>query len=398
MSIWQRFKSKLQPPVAAPPPEKSSLQPSASATGKLPASHGPNRFKYIIAIASGKGGVGKSTVTSNLALMLKAHGFQVGLLDADIYGPSQPILLGKKQKAEVDEGMIVPLESHGVKFISMAAVGPQQGPMVVRSPIALKALSQFLVNVRWGALDYLLIDLPPGTGDIQLTLAQKAQLTGVIVVTTPQRLAAEIAKKSIEMFKKVNVPVLGVVENMSGYTCTHCHQTSSLFKQGGGAKLAEMFKLPLLGRLPLDPELMRLSDLGQSIIESQASKPVRVAFEGLTQAVIEQVAKYAGQAQPEEPKKVVLNEKNGWLEFVWADNQHTSFSPYDLRLHCSCASCKDEFTGEPLLEASKIDKAIQILSVKKMGRYGVAIKFSDGHSTGIYRYQRLRQPTEILAQ
>lgn len=226
---------------------------------KEPISH----IKKIIAVASGKGGVGKSTVALNLALALKANGATVGLLDADIYGPSQPLMLNTQGKRPVlHEGGLKPVLAHGLQTMSMGYLIDEAAPMVWRGPMIGKALQQLLQDTHWEALDYLVIDLPPGTGDVQLTLCQKIPVDGAVIVTTPQDLALLDVKRACEMFIKLKVPMLGVVENMSFYHCTQCGHDEHIFGQAGGEVLAQDYKLPLLGKLPLDKVIREMSDQG----------------------------------------------------------------------------------------------------------------------------------------
>jgi ATP-binding protein involved in chromosome partitioning len=225
----------------------------------------PN-IKHIIAIASGKGGVGKSTTSVNLALALAKEGFNVGILDADIYGPSQPTMLGISQKPEIKDKGMLPLRSHGIQSMSIGYLIDTNTPMIWRGPMVSTALLQLLNDTQWDNVDYLIIDLPPGTGDIQLTLAQKIPVSGAIVVTTPQDLALLDARRAYEMFKKVNVPVLGIIENMSHHICSQCGHQESIFGEGGGEKLAEQYGLEFLGTLPLDKNIREQTDSGKPTV------------------------------------------------------------------------------------------------------------------------------------
>lgn len=238
-------------------------------THKVQGSLQPKRnIKNIIAVASGKGGVGKSTVSINLALGLKALGAKVALLDADIYGPSQPRMLGKQQtKAEARDKKFVPVESHGLQTMSMGYLVDEQTPMIWRGPMVSQALQQLLNDTDWDPCDYLILDLPPGTGDIQLTMAQKVPLSGAVIVTTPQDIALADVYKAYKMFEKLEIPVLGVVENMSMYTCTHCQHTHPIFGEGGGARFADEFGLALLAQLPLSSVIREKSDAGEKLVD-----------------------------------------------------------------------------------------------------------------------------------
>jgi ATP-binding protein involved in chromosome partitioning len=225
--------------------------------------------KNILAVASGKGGVGKTTVSVNLAMALAKTGAKVGLLDADIYGPSVPLMLGLKASPEVINNKIQPPVSEGIKVISMGFFYEQsQQAGIYRGPIISGIVKQFLTDVNWGDLDYLIIDLPPGTGDAPLTIAQTIPITGILIVTTPQDVAMNVAVKAIGMFNKLNVPIVGVIENMSYLECPHCKEHTHIFGKGGGQLVSEQFKIPFIGEIPLHPQIMTGSDIGKSVIIS----------------------------------------------------------------------------------------------------------------------------------
>jgi ATP-binding protein involved in chromosome partitioning len=222
----------------------------------------------LIAVASGKGGVGKSTVAVNIALALSQEGARVGILDADIYGPSQPRMLGLmgKRPQSLDGKSLEPLEAHGIKAMSIGFLVDESQPMAWRGPMVTSALNQLLTQTNWGDLDYLIIDMPPGTGDIQLTLAQRVPVSGAVIVTTPQDIALADARKGLEMFQKVNVPVLGIVENMSIHVCSNCGHEERIFGEHGGEKLSSAYDLPLLGALPLDKRIREETDNGKPTV------------------------------------------------------------------------------------------------------------------------------------
>jgi ATP-binding protein involved in chromosome partitioning len=225
--------------------------------------------KNIIAVASGKGGVGKTTISVNLALALARSGAKVGLLDADIYGPSVPLMLGAEADPQVLKNKIQPPNVEGIKVISMGFFYEQsQQAGIYRGPIVSGIIKQFLTDVEWGSLDYLIIDLPPGTGDAPLTMAQTIPVTGIIIVTTPQDVAMNVAVKALGMFSKLNVPIVGVIENMSYLQCPHCSEHISVFGKGGGQKISEKFGIPFLGEIPLSPQIMEGSDKGKPVIVS----------------------------------------------------------------------------------------------------------------------------------
>jgi len=349
---------------------------------------GLSQIKNIIAVASGKGGVGKSTVTVNLAYALKKSGYKVGLMDADLYGPSQPHLLGSTTGPEGRDGFIVPVDRDGIKFISIGVMNPSGKAMIIRSPLAVKAINQFLTGVLWGELDYLLIDLPPGTGDIQLTLAQQARLTGGIIVTTPQNLALQISKKGAEMFQAVSVPILGIVENMSGFTCSHCHEMTPIFKKGGGEKLADELNVPFLGSLPLDPEIMLSGDEGVDLLVTNENSHAAKAFLHLAKNL--EVALEAGLANENVLDIENCQISDGNLDIEWKGGGHTQIDAYSLRIQCPCAACIDEHTGNRILDVANVPLTIKALSTKAVGRYGITIQFSDGHGTGIYKLEKLK--------
>jgi ATP-binding protein involved in chromosome partitioning len=226
--------------------------------------------KNIIAVASGKGGVGKTTIAVNLALALGKSGAKVGLLDADIYGPSVPLMLGAEESPQVLKNKIQPPNVEGIKVISMGFFYEQsQQAGIYRGPIVSGIVKQFLTDVEWGSLDYLIIDLPPGTGDAPLTMAQTIPVTGIIIVTTPQDVAMNVAVKAVGMFSKLNVPIVGVIENMSFLQCPHCSEKINIFGKGGGQKISEKFNIPFLGEIPLSPQIMEGSDKGKPIILSE---------------------------------------------------------------------------------------------------------------------------------
>lgn len=347
------------------------------------------RVKHIIAIGSGKGGVGKSTVSTNFAIALEKTGAKVGLLDADIYGPSQPGLLGvNNTRPQVRGDFLMPLEKHGLVFMSIGLLLSEDQPVIWRGPIASKMIQQFIGNVMWGDLDYLLIDLPPGSGDVQITLAQQASLTGAIIVTTPQQVALGVANKGLQMFKHVNVPILGIIENMSGFTCPHCGENTPIFKEGGGARLAAAMNIEFLGGIPIDPELMASADDGVPLLVRSADSPASKAFVQLARRFQEVTA--GGIADTEQPASIGLS-SDGNLVITWSDGQTVGFTPYDLRISCPCALCVDENTGRRTLDPRRVPLDITISGFQKVGRYAVGITFSDGHTTGIFRFDRLRK-------
>ena len=245
---------------------------------------GLSKVKYIVAVASGKGGVGKSTTAVNLALALLAEDLKVGLLDADIYGPSLPKMLGiadSVQPRVVHGNAFVPVPAHGLLTMSIGYLTTEATPMVWRGPMAGGALVQMMDQSQWGDLDVLVVDMPPGTGDIQLTLSQKARVSGAVVVTTPQEIALLDARKGIEMFRKVDIPVLGIVENMALHICSSCGHTESVFGEGGGQKVASEYDTRLLGSLPLDKRIREEGDRGTPIVMSDAEGEIAECYKAI---------------------------------------------------------------------------------------------------------------------
>ena len=243
----------------------------------------------IIAVSSGKGGVGKSTVAVNLAVALSKSGARVGLMDADIYGPNVPRMLGVSTPPPVVDQRIIPLVAHGIKAISLGLLIPRDQPAIWRGPIVMKVIGQFLKDVDWGQLDFLIVDMPPGTGDAQLSLVQSTHVHGAIIVTTPQMVATGDALRGVKMFERVNVPVLGIVENMSYFECPHCGKPSPIFGEGGGERLATEVGLPLLARIPLDPRVVAGGDTGAPIVVAAPDSSAAVALSALATRVTDAI-------------------------------------------------------------------------------------------------------------
>jgi ATP-binding protein involved in chromosome partitioning len=254
--------------------------------------------KAIVAVASGKGGVGKSTVASNLALALARIGHSVGLLDADIYGPSQPRMLGIRGRPETADGKILePMRAYGIKTMSMGFLVAEETPMIWRGPMVMSALQQMLRDVNWGALDILVVDMPPGTGDAQLTMAQQVPLAGAVIVSTPQDIALIDARKGLNMFRKVDVPVLGIVENMSWFACPNCGHVTHVFAHGGARQESERLGVEFLGEIPLDAVIRETSDEGRPIVASRPESPHATAFLKIAERVAAKVLGGAGTAR-----------------------------------------------------------------------------------------------------
>jgi ATP-binding protein involved in chromosome partitioning len=267
----------------------------------------PN-VKNIIAVASGKGGVGKSTVAANLALALSAEGARVGVLDADIYGPSQPTMLGISGKPESTDGRTLePMENHGLQMSSIGLLIDPDQPMVWRGPMVTQALQQLLTQTNWKELDYLVIDLPPGTGDIQLTLAQQVPVTGAVIVTTPQDIALMDAKKGLKMFEKVGIPILGIVENMAVHICSNCGHAEHIFGAEGGRKMAEQYGVDYLGSLPLDIRIREQADAGRPTVVADPTSPITATYKEIARKVAVRIAEKAKDMTLKMPSIKVSN-------------------------------------------------------------------------------------------
>lgn len=377
-----------------PGEEQQSAGTQESLKDRQAGKPGLSGVKNIIAIASGKGGVGKSSVATNLAVALRHSGSSVGILDADIYGPSQPGMFGAgNDRPKIIENRIMPLSRHGISFISMGLLPGSDGPVVWRAPLAIKIIHQFLGNVLWGELDYLLIDLPPGTGDVQLTLAQQASLTGAIIVTTPQEIALGVARKGLKMFEQVNVPILGIIENMSGFTCEHCGNETAIFGIGGGKLMAGECNVPLLGTVPLDREIMMSGENGIPVLEKSPDSQASKAYLDLVGKLKERIDLGDAEGKVIEPTHIELS-SDSELRVRWPDGHEGSHTAYHLRIGCKCAACQDEDTGRRTLDPGSIPLDIRFTGVGKVGRYAIQPNFSDGHNTGIYNFQSLRELCE----
>jgi len=253
---------------------------------------------HVVAVGSGKGGVGKTTVAVNLAVALAKLGYKVGLIDADIYGPNVPMMLGQtRQPSIVGENRIGPLLAHGVKFISVGLLSPGDKPMVMRGPMLHQIIRQFLQQVEWGELDFLIVDLPPGTGDVVISLVQTVPLTGAVVVSTPSDVSLQDARKAIEMFHQVKVEIIGLVENMSHFTCPHCQQVIDIFSSGGAERMAEQFGLEFLGSLELDPEIRSGGDRGLPVTLAGEESVIAKPFFDVARKVAERAKEIAGASE-----------------------------------------------------------------------------------------------------
>jgi len=280
-------------------PAAPSVAKTGQAPGALDAELLPG-VAHTIAVASGKGGVGKSTVAVNLAVALAQRGAKVGLLDADIYGPSIPLMMGVDERPTIDPSgrSILPFDRWGVRFMSLGFLVPKEDAVIWRGPMVMKAIEQLLRDVLWGELDVLVVDMPPGTGDAQLTLSQKVRLSGAVIVTTPQDVALADAIKGVAMFRKVGVPVLGIVENMSFFTCPHCGNRTDVFGHGGGRREAVRLQAPFLGEIPLDAAIREGGDAGRPVLVADRASALSSAFLGVADQILQALNEGGDTAEP----------------------------------------------------------------------------------------------------
>jgi ATP-binding protein involved in chromosome partitioning len=344
---------------------------------KLNNGQGLDKVKNIIAVASGKGGVGKSTVSAHLANELAERGYKVGLLDTDLFGPSVPSLFNVHDAdiRQTSEGMIVPYEcENGLKLLSFGFL-MGSGPAIMRGPMVSGYMQQVLTNTAWEELDYLVLDLPPGTGDIQLTITQTLQISGAVVVTTRQSLSIADVTKGIEMFEKVNVPMLGIVENMSYFICDDCDKKHYIFGDSNKTSLEETYGLKTLAELPLNPKL--------------TGKVADAAGDPDMNHMVDQVIRSLGMQTNEKLERPTVNITEATINLNWESGKSYEIPFRKLRLACPCASCVDEYTGEQLLKPEHVPMDIKAEEVTPLGNYAVVVKWSDGHSSGIYSYANI---------
>lgn len=381
-------------------------------------------IRNIIAVASGKGGVGKSTVSVNLAYALQQIGGWIGLVDADIQGPSVPGMLGlpKGQPSQTADGKLIPAERHNLKVMSMGMLTGDDNPAILRGPMVSKYLKMFVGSVQWGHLDYLLLDLPPGTGDTQLTLAQSFPLSGAVIVTTPQDVSLKIARRGLRMFETVHVPILGIIENMSTFTCPHCGKGTDVFRRGGGERMSRELGIPFLGAIPLDPEIVECCDQGRPIVLERPTSVAALAYVAIATALVGQLqglptpglkpfiwdwdtnegepAWMESAIRPADSRPTAIGFRRRdarTLSVLWEDGRRNDFDVRDLRLACRCAHCVEEMSGQPLLDPRSVRPDIAPRSIKSVGVYAIAIRWNDGHSTGIYSFDYLRVFGERVA-
>ena len=368
----------------------SSPAPPAGQPGSARKTNAVPGVKHLVAIASGKGGVGKSTVAVNLALAFKGMGLRTGIMDADIYGPSQPKLLGLSGKPTVNtQNRLQPMEAYGLRAMSMGLLVDEATPVVWRGPMAVSALNQMLREVDWagdgGDLDVLVIDMPPGTGDIQLSIAQQVPLSGAVIVCTPQDLALIDARKGLAMFQKVDVPVLGIVENMSYFNCPKCGERSDIFGHGGAEHEAERLGLPFLGAIPLHIEIRELSDSGKPVVATQPGSPNAKAFREVAAATWAGVMSGSG-AKVAPPKLEVSGDKS-YLEVSFESGAKHELSAEMLRVMSPSAEVQGHSPSQRVTVGKK--RKVKIKELRPVGNYAVRIMFDDGHDTGLFSWTYL---------
>ncbi len=367
--------------------------PAAAAqggTGPKPLADVPG-VKSIIAVASGKGGVGKSTVAVNLALGFKAAGKKVGILDADIYGPSQPRLLGLKGQPQVVSGKTLkPLEAYGLKVMSMGFLVDEETPVIWRGPMVVGALNQMLRDVAWGEngdLDVLVIDMPPGTGDVQLTMAQQVPLSGAVVVSTPQDLALIDARKGLAMFRKVGVPVLGIVENMSTFICPKCGERSDIFGHGGAEHEAARLGVPFLGAVPLDLDLRLRSDTGKPVTATVPDSLHAQLFRDIAVRTLDELE--TAKRNAVRPPQLEITDGGKGLKVEFACKSKYELPAEMLRVMSPSAEVQGHSPEQRVTVGGK--RNVKIRDLRPVGNYAVRIAFDDGHDTGLYTWTYLQQ-------
>jgi ATP-binding protein involved in chromosome partitioning len=366
---------------AGPPPAPAAAPGGRPRTLQIPG------IKHMIAVASGKGGVGKSTVAVNLALALQANGFTVGILDADIYGPSQPRLLGLSGKPEMaGPNRLRPMRAYGLEAMSMGFLVEEDTPLVWRGPMVIQALTQMLRDVAWSELDALIIDMPPGTGDVQLSMAQQAPLSGAVIVCTPQDLALLDARKGLNMFRKVDVPVLGIIENMSTFICPKCGERTDIFGHGGARAEAERLGLPFLGGVPLDMEIRVRSDEGRPIVATDPDGPHARVFRDIAANTWGALQGEAGARVA--PPELAIVAGGGALNVRFEGGEPFTLTAEMLRVMSPSAEVQGHSPEQRVTVGWK--RSVKIKDLRPVGNYAVRIVFDDGHDTGLYTWSYLQ--------
>ena len=342
-------------------------------------------IRHMIAIASGKGGVGKSTTAVNLALAFQANGLKAGILDADVYGPSQPKLLGLTGRPELGpDKRLVPMVGYGLKCMSMGFMVEEATPVIWRGPMVVQALTQMLRDVDWGELDVLVIDMPPGTGDVQLTMVQQVPLSGAIIVSTPQDLALIDARKGLNMFRRTDVPVLGIIENMSYFVCTKCGERHEIFGHGGAEAEAKALGVPFLGAVPLHIDIRTRSDAGEPIVASDPTSLHAQVFAEIAAKAWSEVL--ASEGSRPEPPKLTVEEDGRTLGVAFAEENHRLPAEM-LRVMSPSAEVQGHSPDERVTVGGK--RNVRIAGLSPIGNYAVRIRFDDGHDTGLYTWDYL---------
>jgi ATP-binding protein involved in chromosome partitioning len=374
-----RARSGMGPAAAGPPP--------AAAPGGRPRTLQVPGIRHMIAVASGKGGVGKSTVAVNLALGLQANGLKAGILDADIYGPSQPRLLGLTGKPELaGPSRLRPMRAYGLEAMSMGFLVEEDTPIVWRGPMVVSALTQMLRDVAWSELDVLVIDMPPGTGDVQLSMAQQVPLSGAVIVCTPQDLALIDARKGLNMFHKVDVPVLGIIENMSTFICPRCGARTDIFGHGGAKAEAEKLGLPFLGDVPLDMEIRIRSDEGRPIAATDPDGPHARVFRDIAANVWSALQGEAGARVA--PPELEVAADGAELRVAFAGAAPFTLTAEMLRVMSPSAEVQGHSPEQRVTIGRK--RTVRIKELRPVGNYAVRIVFDDGHDTGLFTWPYLQ--------
>ncbi len=345
--------------------------------------HNLSRVRHIVAIAAGKGGVGKSTLALNAALYFQKKGCKVGLMDADLYGPSLQKMLPEESPPRERKERIVPAEARGIKLISMAYFLKSEHPTSVRAPIANGVIKQFIHLVDWGELDFLIIDFPPGTGDIQLTLVQEAMLSGVVIVTTPQEIALLDVSKTVAMFQHMQVPVVGVAENMSGFMAEG--KSHFPFGRGGGERFASESSLFFLGSIPIEPRISECCDRGKSLFEESAAAPGTLAIVSICEKIQEQLESFERMKNFIAIKSFAKIDQHRFT-IEWSDGRISDYRLSDVQRICPCARCRSKNENE-----RAFDEDVEAVQISPVGGYALQIIFTKGCSKGIYPFELLRQ-------
>jgi ATP-binding protein involved in chromosome partitioning len=381
--------------------------------------HPLDSVRDIVAVHSAKGGVGKSTTAANLAVTFARLGLDVGLLDGDVYGPSIAHMFGASQAPLPSHhgDTVQPLERHGVRFLSVANLAGPSTPIIWRGPMVSSALQQLLSLVEWGELDLLLVDLPPGTGDAILTVGQQVALSGAIIVTTPQEMSLADTRRGIQAFRALQVPILGLVENMSIFICDHCGDELALFGDRGGERTAEHLGIPLLGRIPIVTKIREAGDSGEPVCAAEPLGSSARVFESVARALLARLsvegrrgklelrwekrprgefrAKPPGKAPtaapsaPDSPLEI-WQASDDVLGILWGDGTATFHGAYQLRRSCPCAKCVNEWTRERLPSLDAVPSDVRPVVIDSVGRYAIQPTWSDGHRTGIFSFRDLR--------